>query len=51
MTIPIIKAATISKYLINESFTLSPNEKRQVPFSFQLPFETPLTYGQYKSLD
>lgn len=42
------QTATINHYLINESFTILPNEKRQIPFSFQLPFETPLTYGSTK---
>ena len=42
------KDATIQHYLINQSFTISANEKREVPFSFQLPYETPLTYGKSK---
>lgn len=42
------KTATISHYLINQSFTILPNEKREVPFSFKLPYETPLTYGKSK---
>lgn len=42
------KTATINHYLINQSFTILPNEKREVAFSFQLPYETPLTYGQSK---
>ena len=24
------------------------NENREIPFSFQLPYETPLTYGKSK---
>ena len=42
------KTATIDHYLINQSFTISANEKREIPFSFQLPYETPLTVGQSK---
>lgn len=42
------KDATIQHYLINQSFTLSANEEKEVPFSFQLPYETPLTYGKSK---
>lgn len=42
------KTATISHYLINQSFTILPNEKRKIPFSFKLPYETPLTYGKSK---
>lgn len=42
------KTATISHYLINQSFTILPNEKREIPFSFKLPYETPLTYGKSK---
>jgi sporulation-control protein len=42
------KTATINHYLIHESFTILPNEKKEVPFRFQLPFETPLTVGRTK---
>ena len=34
---------SFNHYLINQSFTISANEKREILFSFQLPYETPLT--------
>jgi sporulation-control protein len=37
--------APIQKVQISEPFTIGENEKKQFPFSFTLPFETPITYG------
>ncbi|QWC21383.1 sporulation protein [Bacillus haikouensis] len=37
--------APIQKVQISEPFTIGENEKREIPFSFTLPFETPITYG------
>lgn len=42
------KVATINHYLINQSLMIPANENREIPFSFQLPYETPLTYGKSK---
>ncbi|USK58384.1 sporulation protein [Peribacillus asahii] len=42
------KTATINRYLITQPFVIGPNEMKEIPFSFQLPFETPLTYGKTK---
>ncbi|MEL3973595.1 sporulation protein [Rossellomorea oryzaecorticis] len=37
--------APIQKVQISEPFTIGENEKKEIPFSFTLPFETPITYG------
>ncbi|GAA4717391.1 sporulation protein [Brevibacillus fulvus] len=34
------------KYLISQPIKLEPGENRSIPFSFQLPWETPLTMGR-----
>ena len=34
------------KYCLSERFKLQPKEEKIIPFSFQLPYETPLTVGQ-----
>jgi sporulation-control protein len=40
--------ATIERVRLNEPFEIAPNEKKEIPFSFTLPYETPLTYGKTK---
>ena len=37
--------APIQKVQISNPFTVLENEKKEIPFSFTLPFETPITYG------
>ncbi|MBN8190628.1 sporulation protein [Bacillus sp. NTK074B] len=37
--------APIEKVQISHPFTVLENEKREFPFTFVLPFETPITYG------
>jgi sporulation-control protein len=37
--------APIEKVRISEPFTISSNEQKELPFSFQMPFDTPVTYG------
>lgn len=37
--------APIQKVQISEPFTIGENEKKEFPFTFTLPFETPITYG------
>ena len=37
--------APIQKVQISEPFTIGENEKKELPFTFTLPFETPITYG------
>lgn len=41
-------ACTIKKTRINEAFTIAAEETKQIPFSFTMPMETPLTYGKTK---
>ncbi|QQE75586.1 sporulation protein [Brevibacillus composti] len=36
----------LAKHRISETFVLNPQEEKVIPFSFQLPFETPLTMGR-----
>ncbi|MFC4775958.1 sporulation protein [Paenibacillus sp. GCM10023252] len=36
----------LTRYQVSSPFTLQPGENREVPFSFQLPHQTPLTIGR-----
>jgi sporulation-control protein len=36
---------TLVQYRLCEHFSLQPQEQRSIPFSIQLPYETPLTWG------
>lgn len=38
----------IEKYRITDSLTIGSNEKVEIPFSFKLPIDTPLTLGRTK---
>lgn len=40
--------ASIDRFRLTTPFTVRPNEKRDIPFSFQLPFDTPLSIGRSK---
>jgi len=40
--------ATIEKVKIVERFTIGSNERREIPFSFVLPLDTPVTFGKSK---
>ncbi|CAH0347696.1 sporulation protein [Bacillus sp. CECT 9360] len=40
--------ATIHKIRINEPFEVAPTEKKEIPFTFNLPYETPVTSGKTK---
>lgn len=42
------QTATIDKFRLTESFTIQPNEKKVIPFSFRLANDTPLTFGRTK---
>lgn len=42
----ITKQATITKIKINEPFTIRANERKEIPFSFTLPLDTPITLGR-----
>lgn len=39
-------SAAIHKVKVNEPFTLGANERKSIPFTFQLPFDTPATLGK-----
>ncbi|WLR43332.1 sporulation protein [Bacillus carboniphilus] len=38
--------AVISKVKINEPFVITANETKSIPFSFMLPYDTPITIGK-----
>ncbi|UII54471.1 sporulation protein [Cytobacillus spongiae] len=38
----------IDRFRLTERFTIKPNERKEIPFSFQLPLDTPLTLGKTK---
>lgn len=39
------ETAVIAKYALNERFTIAPNQHTEIPFSFQIPYETPISIG------
>jgi sporulation-control protein len=43
-----VKQAVIHKEKINQPFTILANETKEIPFSFQLPYDTPITLGKTK---
>ncbi|PLT34978.1 sporulation protein [Bacillus sp. V5-8f] len=43
-----LQIATIERIRLNAPFEISPNERTEIPFSMQLPNETPVTYGKTK---
>ncbi|WP_147534913.1 sporulation protein [Bacillus marasmi] len=40
--------AMIDQVRLNEPFVIKPQETKQIPFSFQLPLDTPITLGRTK---
>ncbi len=40
--------ASIDRFRLTTPFTVRPNEQKDIPFSFQLPFDTPLSIGRSK---
>lgn len=42
----ICEECVLVKYLLSERFSLQPQEEKIIPFSLQLPYETPLTMGR-----
>jgi len=40
--------ATIDRFRLTTPFTIQSNERKEIPFSFQLPFDTPLSIGRSK---
>jgi sporulation-control protein len=43
-----VKQAVLHKEKINQPFTIQANETKEIPFSFRLPFDTPITVGKTK---
>jgi sporulation-control protein len=41
-------SAMIDRFRLVDSFTITPNEKKEIPFSFQLPLDTPISLGRTK---
>lgn len=39
-------SAMIDRFRLVDSFTISPNERKEIPFSFQLPTDTPISIGR-----
>jgi len=40
--------ATIDRFRVTSPFTIGKNERKEIPFSFQLPLDTPLSIGRSK---
>jgi sporulation-control protein len=40
------KTAVIDRFRLNEPFTIQPKETKQIPFSFHLPVDTPVSLGR-----
>jgi sporulation-control protein len=40
--------AAIERFRVTTPFVVRPNEKKDIPFSFQLPFDSPLSIGRSK---
>ena len=40
--------AVVGKYRLTKNFTIKPNETKEIPFSFELPLDLPLTIGSTK---
>jgi sporulation-control protein len=40
--------ATIDKFRITSPFMITVNERKEIPFTFQLPYDTPLSIGRSK---
>ena len=41
--------AEIEKYQLSDAFLIQPNEVREIPFSFQLPYDVPITKGRTRA--
>ncbi|KAA0550008.1 sporulation protein [Bacillus sp. BGMRC 2118] len=40
------QTGTVGKFRVLDKLTILPNEKKEIPFSFTLPYDTPLTAGK-----
>lgn len=41
-------SAQIDRFRLVDSFTIQPNERKEIPFAFQLPTDTPISLGRTK---
>ncbi|PQD94013.1 sporulation protein SpoOM [Pradoshia eiseniae] len=41
--------AVVEKYQLSEAFLIQPNELKEIPFSFQLPYDVPITKGRTRA--
>ena len=39
-------AVELEKFLLQDSFTIAADEKKEIPFSFQIPYDVPVTLGK-----
>lgn len=44
----VTEQVTIGEYQLTQPLMVSPNEKKEIPFSFELPLHTPITIGKTK---
>ncbi|PLS17063.1 sporulation protein SpoOM [Bacillus sp. M6-12] len=42
------QTAVFDSFRLSSSFIVAPNEKKEIPFQFRLPLDTPLSYGKTK---
>ncbi|MGN1401860.1 MAG: sporulation protein [Bacillus sp. (in: firmicutes)] len=42
------RTAEVEKYQLTEAFMIGPDEVKELPFSFQLPYDVPITRGRTK---
>lgn len=43
------RTAEIEKYQLTEAFMIQPDEVKEIPFSFKLPYDVPITRGRTKA--
>lgn len=44
----VTKIAVLDKFKLSDAFVIGPGEEKEIPLSFQLPLDTPLTLGKTK---
>lgn len=46
--VTVTETAVLEKFKVSEAFAIGPGDTEEIPLSFQLPFQTPLTLGKTK---
>lgn len=46
--VEVTQSAMLDKFKLSDAFVIEPGEEKNIPFSFQLPLDTPLTLGKTK---